>query len=60
MSADVHRLVPGLPTILTHLSESKKTIEAVENEDEHQEAETIASEASKNSPCAEPEWLSSS
>lgn len=39
----------GLPTILTHLSESKKGIENEEGPD--------PPEAEAPTPCAEPEWL---
>ena len=55
---------PGLPTILTHLSESKKGMENEENQqgDEPKATNLSVSEASETaetspSPCAEPELL---
>ena len=48
-------LLTGLPTILTHLSESKK---GIENEEPPDPPEAEAAEAAEApTPCAEPEWL---
>jgi len=46
----------GLPTILTHLSESKKGIENEERDPDPPEPEA-AEAAEAPTPCAEPEWL---
>jgi hypothetical protein len=45
-----------LPTILTHLSESKKGIENEERDPDPPEPEA-AEAAEAPTPCAEPEWL---
>ena len=47
-----HFRMTGLPTILTHLSESKK---GIENEEPPEPEAPEAAEAP--TPCAEPEWL---